>query len=86
MSEPKLDSIDNKHPSLFFEDGDIRLSANTADGSRQVYKLHRFVLCRASQVFKDMFVVSGTERGEEIEMPDRAEDISPLFEAMYSPT
>ncbi|KIP08898.1 hypothetical protein PHLGIDRAFT_358678 [Phlebiopsis gigantea 11061_1 CR5-6] len=86
MSEPKPDSIDNIHPSLFFEDGDIRLSANTADGSRQVYKLHRFVLCRASQVFKDMFVVSGTERREEVEMPDRAEDISPLFEAMYSPT
>lgn len=79
------DSSRTPHPSLYFDDGDIELSAKASDGSVQLFKLHRIYLSRSSEVFRDMFAVGGNTK-EEVEMPDNAADISALFEAICSAT
>jgi hypothetical protein len=74
------------HPSLYFDDGDIELSAVTVDGAiSQLFKVHRINLRRSSEVFRDIFTVAVDHREEIVQMHDSAEDLSALLQCIYSP-
>ena len=73
-----------RHPILYYDDGDIELSAQTTDrSSTRLFKVYRAVLCRKSHVFRDMLIVSGGDRHEVIQMPDSAEDLSALLQCLF---
>ena len=44
-----------RHDTLYFEDGDIVLSAKDGTDGRVVFRVDKVILSRHSQVFADMF-------------------------------
>lgn len=81
-----------RHPALYFEDGDILLSAYATPTSRQLYRVHRTFLSHYSEVFRGMFaVVSATDVEESydglplLNMPDEdtADAVASLLDVMY---
>lgn len=90
MAEP----LEERHPSLYFPDGDIALSAKTAAGVTQIFRVDRIFLSRHSEVFRDMFAVSSDKSsGAEtydgvplVVMPreDVAEDVHTLLDVIYN--
>ncbi|GJE96875.1 hypothetical protein PsYK624_130820 [Phanerochaete sordida] len=71
---------DTKHSTLYFDDGDIELSAEAADGSRQLFRVYRAQLRRVSPVFR---ALGGTAV---VLMPDSSEDLAAPFESVYIPS
>lgn len=83
----------NRHPSLYFEDGDIVLSAYATLTSRQLFRVHRVFLSHYSEVFRGMFAVVSTTNIDEaydgtplLRMPDddTAEAVASLLDVMYN--
>lgn len=72
-----------RHSSLYFEDGDLELSAKTSEGSIELFKVYRAQLRRVSPVFKDMLSLGG-DREEVVIMPDPATDLSALLQSVYN--
>ena len=92
---PETYSILRRHPSLYFADGDIALSAKTAAGVTQVFRIDRIFLSRHSEVFRDMLMVS-SDKGSVgnmydgvplVSLPadDSAEDMESLLKVIYDP-
>ena len=88
--EPEVNTLlpvelkEERHASLYYDDGNIELSAITKDGgTTQLYKVYRGMLSRSSDVFRDMFAVAG-DRQEVVQMPDAAEDLSELLECIFT--
>lgn len=90
--------IERHHPELYFEDGNVVLSACARDGVRRYYRVHRSILCIHSPVMADMFKIPplrdsgpGHEIVEtydgvlHIQMPDTAEDIESFLQVLYDP-
>ena len=81
---------EEKHPSLYNDDGDIELAALTADGmTKQLFNVYRVMLGRTSDVFQDMLDVgdaSNGPRAEVVQMPDNAEDLSALLKCIHDGT
>lgn len=79
------------HPSLYFADGDIVVSAVSKDKSYiEFYRVDRVFLARHSTIFKDMFVVGESNLDMEqydgvpkVHLPDDAEDVAGLLSAIY---
>ncbi|GJE96871.1 hypothetical protein PsYK624_130780 [Phanerochaete sordida] len=76
---------ETKHTTLYFEDGDLELSAEAADGSRYLFRVYRAQLGRVSPVFRDMFAMGGA-RNESVRMYDPAEDLADFLESVYMPS
>ena len=77
--------VQKRHETLYFDDGDLELSAKTLDGSTcQSFRVYRVQLRRTSPVFRDMLAVGG-DREEVVDMPDTAEDISALLDCVFVP-
>ena len=81
-----------RHPSLYFDEGDIVLTAEIRGDLRQVFKVHRSFLCHYSEPFRGMFSVVAQDQSEErydsvplVDMPaeDAAADVAALLEVMY---
>ncbi|KIP11099.1 hypothetical protein PHLGIDRAFT_83859 [Phlebiopsis gigantea 11061_1 CR5-6] len=86
------------HPTLYFDDGNVVLSALNKDRERCYFRVHQSVLCRHSSVFSDMFGMppkrEPTPEGElsesydgvvHIQMPDSAEEVASLIDVLYDP-
>ncbi|KAI0778722.1 hypothetical protein BD413DRAFT_464683 [Trametes elegans] len=87
-----------RHPSLYYDDGTVVLSALAHDGERQHFRVHRSVLCRHSPVIADMFAIppllaegSHTCIAEmydgvvHVQMPDTAEELTSFLTMFYDP-
>lgn len=83
-----------KHSSLWYDDGNIILISFTADKSRHVlFRIHKSILAEQSAVFAGMFslpdsmdnYVYGVEGVPSVSMTDDAEDIEILLSILYHP-
>lgn len=86
------------HSTLYFEDGNVVLSALDKDGQRCYFRVHQSVLCRYSPIFEEMFQIPPL-RGEgpehaivevydgvlHIQMPDSADELGSLIGVLYDP-
>ena len=86
------DPTDDRHPTLYFEDGNVVLSAiETKTQRRRYFRVHRSVLCRHSLVLADLFtipplrdessshaIVEVYDGVLHVQMPDSAEDLESL--------
>lgn len=89
-----LDITYDRHPSLYFEDGDIVLYAKVTDNVLLLFRVHRSILSCHSEVFRDMFTV-GSPQSNESEfydgLPlvclanDNYKDAESLVWALYDP-
>ncbi|KAA1468961.1 hypothetical protein DENSPDRAFT_834469 [Dentipellis sp. KUC8613] len=78
-----------RHPDFWFDDGSIILLARSTDA----FRVHRTVLARSSEIFRDMLLVgdpgAGTEEMIEgcpvVRLPDDVTDICRLLKAIYDP-
>ena len=86
------------HPTLYFDDGNVVLSAIAKDGRRRYFRVHQSVLCRHSPIFEEMFQIpplrEDTPEHEiaesydgvlHIQMPDTAEEVDSLIGVLYDP-
>lgn len=81
-----------KHPSLYFPDGDIVLSAPTASGVSLVFRVDRVYLTRNSPVLRDMLSPASsshlpTELFDGVQLlrlADDAHQLANLLELLYS--
>ncbi|KAI0639952.1 hypothetical protein C8Q77DRAFT_1046589 [Trametes polyzona] len=87
-----------RHPTLYFDDGTVVLSALTQGGVRQHFRVHKSVLCRHSPVIADMFsippllaagsltCIAETYDGVvHVQMPDSAEEVISFLTMFYDP-
>ncbi|EJD04850.1 uncharacterized protein FOMMEDRAFT_80660, partial [Fomitiporia mediterranea MF3/22] len=90
-----------RHSSLWFDDGNVILlaSTNQLDPPGLLFRIHKSVLSKHSEVFRDMFTLPTSEdRGHSTEdqnetydgtalirMPDTAEQIEAMIKAFYEP-
>ncbi len=90
--------FESHNPTLYFEDGNVVLSASTKDNRRRYFRIHCSILCRYSPVLAEMFAIPplrddgpGHEMTESydgaihIQMPDSAEDTESLLFVLYDP-
>lgn len=86
-----------RHPTLYYSDGDIVLSAQSETESPPamvLFRVDKLFLSRHSDIFRDMFAVVSSDNMEEryddaplVRMPgDKAEDLAMLIEVIYDPS
>lgn len=92
-----LPKMDERHPSLYFDDGDVVLSAPISthmDGGRidvQYFRIHKFTMRHHSAIFRDMFALPTPASQQSydgiplIAMTDSAEDLAVLLKLLYYP-
>ena len=89
------DSCTERHPTLYFSDGDVVLSASTGGTTPefQVFRVHKFLLKHHSPTFANMFLDADAEPGESYDrvpmvalQGDKAEDVALLLNYLYNPT
>lgn len=98
MIVPSRSLEQRHHPTLYFDDGNVVLSAVTRDGIRLYFRVHRSILCAHSPVLADMFDIPplredppGQEIAEtydgvlHIQMPDNADDTESFLRVLYDP-
>ena len=79
-----------RHPYLYFEDGDIILAAHASPSLIQTFCVHRALLAHYSEVFRDMFVVgaasSKPDTIPEVRLPsdDCASDVATFLDVVYN--
>lgn len=77
--------LPQRHDQHWFEDGNIILLAGNV-----AFKVHRSLLCRHSQVFKDLFELSQPSDEEEMEgvpavsLHDSPHELSDLLDMIYN--
>jgi len=89
---------DHHHPTLYFEDGNIVLSALSQRNDRTYFRVHESILCRHSPILADMFalpplkasgqddILAETYEGViHVQMPDSAEDLASFLGVLYDP-
>lgn len=90
----------NQHGKHWLSDGNIVLSATTANGAKTVFfRIHRSLLSDESEVFASMFSLPSEEgdlEGEErhvetyegiplVRLPDSSEDVESLLNSLRDP-
>ena len=102
MTQPRSDTNHEKpadkdkektrHPTLYFPDGDIVISATSAKDKNRIifFRLDEIYLSRHSSVFKDMLSLPSDASTNahydgvpHVHLPDSAEDLGGLFGAIY---
>ncbi|KAI0697579.1 hypothetical protein BC835DRAFT_755422 [Cytidiella melzeri] len=85
------DLKEERHPSLYFADGDIVISATSKTKTYiQFYRVDRIFLARRSPVFKDMLSLGEGAVNEQydgapkVHFPDDAEDVAGLLAGLYN--
>lgn len=89
MDSPTL----QRHPSLYFPDGDIVLCAAAKSGIYQAFRVDRVYLIRSSPVLRDM--LSGSSPGgltsgdvfdgvQMLRLNDDASELANLLELLYN--
>ncbi|PIL31451.1 hypothetical protein GSI_06152 [Ganoderma sinense ZZ0214-1] len=87
-----------RHPTLYYDDGNVVLSGYTQDGELQYFRVHKSILSRYSPVLADMFSIppllvkgSRTQIAESydgvvyVQMPDSAEELTSFLTMFYDP-
>ncbi|TBU38428.1 hypothetical protein BD309DRAFT_971950 [Dichomitus squalens] len=87
-----------RHPTLYYDDGNVVLSGRTHDGELQYFRVHKSILSRHSPVLADMFSIppllatgSRTHFAESydgvvhVQMPDTAEELISFLTMFYDP-
>ncbi|OSD06220.1 hypothetical protein PYCCODRAFT_1442967 [Trametes coccinea BRFM310] len=87
-----------RHPTLYYDDGTVVLSALMEGGSRQYFRIHRSILCRHSPIMADMFAMppllakgSSSRIAEtydgvvHVEMQDSADELESFLTMFYDP-
>lgn len=87
------------HPALYYDDGNVVLSAFTEDLTPQYFRIHRSILCVHSPVLAEMFAIPPLRNDGPnheyaecydgalfIQMPDTAEDTESLLNVLYDPS
>ena len=87
-----------RHPTLYYDDGNVVLSGRTQDGELQYFRVHKSILSRYSPVLADMFSIppllvkgSRTQIAESydgvvyVQMPDSAEELTSFLTMFYDP-
>lgn len=83
--EPPADDQPKHHSELWYEDGNVILITENV-----AFRVHRSILSRRSQVFKDLFAFPQPESIDTLEdcplihLSDGAEDLAHLLEAIYN--
>ena len=91
--------ISAHHPTLYFDDGNVVLSAlSKTEEGRKYFRVHRSVLCRHSPVLADLFELPPLrENGPthdikevyqgalHVAMPDTVEDLESFLNVLYDP-
>ncbi|KAJ7747295.1 hypothetical protein B0H16DRAFT_1280384, partial [Mycena metata] len=78
-------------PDLYFDDGNIVLSAKDGKGQTIYFRLSKRILAKNSPVFKDMLAMPTPETVEHydgiplVEMPDDADDLRLLLSLLFVP-
>lgn len=96
-----MELLDQHHPTLYFSDGNVVLSAVAQDRRRQYFRVHQSILCRHSAVLSDMFAIPPLTRSEaelvkgipsetyagvvHVQMQDTAEDLASFLGVLYDP-
>ena len=91
-----------RHPTLYFSDGDVVIAASTDGATRdpesatpvsQVFRVHKFLLKHHSPTFANMFLDADAASGESYDgvpmvelQGDKAEDLALLLNYLYNPT
>ena len=77
--------------ALYYEDGDVVLSANDKDGNTVLFRVDKLFLKRHSPIFADLFALpAGPEKREEydgvpiVHLPDCSEDVAVMLKAIYN--
>lgn len=87
MSAPTLVHLDP-----YLDDGNIVLEAISSNGAHHVFRVHRSLLCRQSDIFAEMFAVASSPASASqnmyegcslIHMPDDSQDLADLLRMMY---
>ncbi len=104
MSEIAIDNQvkieERRHPSLYFADGDIVISATSKEKTyTEFYRVDKVFLARHSAIFKDMFSIGSAEGGSvdsnaevqqyydgvpRVHLYDDAEDVAGFIGALYN--
>lgn len=86
-----------KYPGLYFEDGDITLSAYTAHGELRVFLVHKRMLSDHSPVFSDIFNrpaavhqddidgIQAVDDVQSLQVTDSVEDLAAMLRCLYYP-
>jgi hypothetical protein len=75
-----------RHESLWFDDGSIVLCVE-----HTLFRVHRTILCKHSEIFSDMLKIPQTTSDTTIEgctvvsLPDKAVDFVDLLKVLYDP-
>ncbi|EED80879.1 predicted protein [Postia placenta Mad-698-R] len=86
------------HPTLYYEDGNVVLSAQTQDRELHYFRVHQSILCRHSPILADMFSIPPLRVSASrdtlaevydgvphVQMPDSAEDLASFLHVLYDP-
>ena len=92
------DAQNERHPTLYYDDGNVVLSGFTQHGDHQYFRVHKSNLARHSPVLADLFTIpplltDGPEaRFAEsydgvvhCQMPDSAEELTSFLSMFYDP-
>jgi len=80
-----------KHPSLYFKDGDIDIRCPSELGPPIMFRVDKVFLSRHSPIFRDMLSLPLTPQIEThdgaplVDIPDDAQDMEGLLNAVYNP-
>ena len=84
-----------RHPTLYYDDGNVVLSGRTQQGHRQYFRVHKSIIARHSPVLADLFAIppllaQGTfaeayEGVVHVQMPDSAEELTSFLNMFYDP-
>ncbi|KAJ3518788.1 hypothetical protein NM688_g9391 [Phlebia brevispora] len=90
---------ERRHPTLYFDDGNVALSGVSRNYVRLYFRIHRSILCAHSPVMANMFAIPPLHDEESetkyvetydgvlhIEMPDSAEDLESFLSVLYDPS
>lgn len=91
--------VNERHPGLYFKDGNVVLSAVTQNDLRIHFRVHQSILCAHSPVLSEMFAIPPLQHDDpsggfvevydgvvHIQMPDTAQDLESFVNVLYDPS
>lgn len=79
--DPPTYTESERHPELYFDDGDVMILAPIPDGGRRIFRVHAFLLSLKSPVLATMLAQPPPD-GVKLELRDGARIISVVENAI----
>jgi hypothetical protein len=83
--------LESRDQDLYFEDGNIIISANGASGDLVYFRVHKSLLSKQSSVFKDMFSLPSPSEVDIydglplVHFHDDAKELKQFLQVIYDP-